>query len=407
MNRRIAAMLICLAFLLVLPGCSAILDGDTGLMITAHKQPATASAEGVKEVNTYDELKEYALGLIMAHEELGLIHVALSYNGDVQGDANRICTELKNDDPFGAFAVSSMNATSNQIVSYYEVEIHINYNDVTKEELAGIDTVWTLRSLRSDLQGNLEKYAPSLTVLAKGITLTEDDALDMIRQIYYENPMDIVMLPVMTPPTFYPDQGQSQDRIIQFTFSYRFDDTNTLRAMGEALADTVRTVAESATGGNDDAAILLSLAKQLIAITEYDAAKAVSGDYSNQTPSATAYGALVNGSAVDEGYAMAYKALCDDLGITCDVVLGMLDGKHHAWNIVGIDGYYYHVDVSMCDVNGLDTAFLKNDTEMNKQQYSWDTVKYKICNGTLTYGDLTSGTSGSPTGSPSPSAHAD
>jgi transglutaminase/protease-like cytokinesis protein 3 len=87
---------------------------------------------------------------------------------------------------------------------------------------------------------------------------------------------------------------------------------------------------------------------------------------------------------VGEGYAMAYKALCDELGLECYVVQGTYNARPHAWNIVGIDGSYYHVDVAMCDVNGMSTAFLKKDSDM-KKKYTWDASKYKVCDGPLTY----------------------
>ena len=81
---------------------------------------------------------------------------------------------------------------------------------------------------------------------------------------------------------------------------------------------------------------------------------------------------------------MAYKALCDQLGIDCTVVLGQYKGAIHAWNIIELDGHYYHVDVSNCDLYGLDTAFLKNDDEM-KDDYVWDTDVYEVCDGPITY----------------------
>ena len=57
-----------------------------------------------------------------------------------------------------------------------------------------------------------------------------------------------------------------------------------------------------------------------------------------------AYGALVNGYAVCDGFAHAYKALLDYEGIECKFV-GDYE-KHHAWNEAILDGKEYHIDVS-------------------------------------------------------------
>lgn len=61
----------------------------------------------------------------------------------------------------------------------------------------------------------------------------------------------------------------------------------------------------------------------------------------------SAYGALIDGACVCEGYASAYKLLLDAMGIPCEIV----STKSHAWNIVQVDGQWYHVDVTHCDQN--------------------------------------------------------
>ena len=63
-----------------------------------------------------------------------------------------------------------------------------------------------------------------------------------------------------------------------------------------------------------------------------------------------AYGALIDGLCVCEGYAEAFKLLCDNASIPCTTVVS----DTHEWNIVNIDGSWYTVDVTWMDtgVNG-------------------------------------------------------
>lgn len=61
----------------------------------------------------------------------------------------------------------------------------------------------------------------------------------------------------------------------------------------------------------------------------------------------TAYGALVNKSAVCQGYTLAYRALLDRCGIQSDFANS--DEMNHVWNMVRLDGKYYHVDVTWDD----------------------------------------------------------
>lgn len=62
-----------------------------------------------------------------------------------------------------------------------------------------------------------------------------------------------------------------------------------------------------------------------------------------------AYGALVNGKAVCDGYTKAFQYLLQRVGIQSFMVTGIGNGVKHAWNIVRIDGKYYNVDLTWDD----------------------------------------------------------
>ncbi|MBO4769627.1 MAG: hypothetical protein J5563_02460 [Clostridia bacterium] len=62
------------------------------------------------------------------------------------------------------------------------------------------------------------------------------------------------------------------------------------------------------------------------------------------------FGALVGGRAVCEGYAEAFKMLCDYNGIPCVCVSGVGNSENHMWNCVRMDdGKWYAVDVTWDD----------------------------------------------------------
>ena len=64
----------------------------------------------------------------------------------------------------------------------------------------------------------------------------------------------------------------------------------------------------------------------------------------------SAFGALVYGRAVCEGYARAFKLLCKYAGIECILVTGDSKGVGHMWNMVNIEDNWYHVDVTWDDL---------------------------------------------------------
>ncbi len=64
----------------------------------------------------------------------------------------------------------------------------------------------------------------------------------------------------------------------------------------------------------------------------------------------SAYDALTSGQTVCTGYALLFQKFMDMMGIPCFVAYG----NNHAWNIVNIDGNWYHIDCTNDDgANGI------------------------------------------------------
>ena len=100
---------------------------------------------------------------------------------------------------------------------------------------------------------------------------------------------------------------------------------------------------------------------------EYDT-EAAKSDYTTGNVS-TAYGVLVEGKAICEGYARAFQLLCNKLGIECVSVTGMTDNVGHAWNCARIDGDWCQVDVTWNDSgNEVDRYYYFNLTD--EQMYA-------------------------------------
>lgn len=102
-----------------------------------------------------------------------------------------------------------------------------------------------------------------------------------------------------------------------------------------------------------------------------------------------AYGCLVKGSAVCEGYTGAMKLLCDLSGIECIIVTGKARNngiyEDHSWNMVRIDGEYCHVDLTGDDPVSNDGTnvltycyFNLTDNEMARSA-SWERRGYPVC----------------------------
>lgn len=80
--------------------------------------------------------------------------------------------------------------------------------------------------------------------------------------------------------------------------------------------------------------------------------------YAESANAHNAYGALVEGIAVCEGYAEALQCLLHATGIQSLIAMGSSINpgtgtpEGHAWNVVRIDGNYYHTDLTWNDQDG-------------------------------------------------------
>ena len=94
-------------------------------------------------------------------------------------------------------------------------------------------------------------------------------------------------------------------------------------------------------------------------------------DIANYPTAFTAYGALVEGKAVCQGYASAFYRICKELGLNVRFVSSSATKGKHAWNMLELDEKYYFVDCTWDDINS-------DEKSGNPRQYflkSYDTVR--------------------------------
>lgn len=73
------------------------------------------------------------------------------------------------------------------------------------------------------------------------------------------------------------------------------------------------------------------------------------GNRDNYPDAFTAYGAIMQGSSVCQGYSMGLQALCDAAGIDCITVNGNKNSGKHSWNYVKLGSRWYFVDATNSD----------------------------------------------------------
>jgi glucan-binding YG repeat protein len=101
-------------------------------------------------------------------------------------------------------------------------------------------------------------------------------------------------------------------------------------------------------------------------------------EYDNTFVSNNVYSALTTGKTTCQGYAMTTYKMLDLAGVENKIIVGDLEGVAHGWNLVKIKGNWYHLDVTNNDVTD-NKYFLKNDSTLINDGFTWDENDYPIC----------------------------
>ena len=145
---------------------------------------------------------------------------------------------------------------------------------------------------------------------------------------------------------YYPDSS-----MVEMTPQYLFT-KNKIKEHRQAMESRVRKLALQA-AKLDEKGKELFIHDFIVKNVKYDKLKK---EYSHEI-----IGALGNGVAVCEGMAKAVKILCDALNLWCIIALSEANPDkgikyRHAWNVVRVDGQYYHLDATFDNtLSGEDT----------------------------------------------------
>jgi hypothetical protein len=380
MKKRLIAMILLAALCTAMSGCASMFEKEYLAVTEYQGEVPDDSSETSIEVKGFYSLKSAITRLVNSHADYGELEFR-NYDGDISADLAEACWQVKSDTPYGAYAVDYMSYEVRHIVSYYTADIYITYKH-TKAETDRVLNIGGDSSLYDLISEALSKADDHMLVWVTNGTVTAETVKNYVQEAYYSQPLGSVILPAVEV-SIYPDSGIQRIFEISFNYGYR---TWELIEMQEQLADAADTVAASVRTG-PPANMALSLCQTLSELCVYEPEEQPDGKKVSALRD-TAYGVLLEKRATGEGFAMAYKALCDMLGIPCQVVLGRLDKATHAWNIIELDGEYYHVDVSQCASTGVGASFLNDDSDM-WGRYWWDIENYPACEGELNYYSLT------------------
>lgn len=174
--------------------------------------------------------------------------------------------------------------------------------------------------------------------------------------INYDNP-----LLFQTPLSFTKWSGNKND-IRSITLSYDFTKEET-EYYAKKVKQKAKEILKEADGAETLSEYLLSIHNSILKEATYDNSFSDPGVYE-------AFGVLVDGTGVCESYSRAFQYLCQCIGVDNILVVGLSTDEPHMWNMIMLDGDWYHSDLTWDDE---DNGFIIYDffcfNDMNLKTY--------------------------------------
>ncbi len=170
----------------------------------------------------------------------------------------------------------------------------------------------------------------------------EDNAAKFVNDIVFHTMP--LYFNVATPIRYSYNSNKKIITKLSFTYKYSKEENVSRTKLLEAKSDSLLL---NIKGNNSltDVQKALLIHDRLIENCEYCVDDSLTKDANNHIYDA--YGAIVNGKAVCEGYTLAYMYLLNQVGIKSRFCSSAALG--HAWNIVTIGGKEYHIDTTWDD----------------------------------------------------------
>jgi len=212
------------------------------------------------------------------------------------------------------------------------------------------DTDNTISSLSETIKAGLQNYDTAINVSSFGLKVdNEENKAESIKRItdsisYIRKMPDMFSVQYETSMSIQIGYGADgayiiKDIVIKYTNTKEEADAR-LAEVNEKIDDII---AKNITPGMTELEKALNLHDYLVLNTSYDLDQTAPDLYDGYT----AYDILICGNGVCEGYAQAYNMLLEKAGMSSIMVTS--DSMNHAWNLVNIDGEWYHADVTWDD----------------------------------------------------------
>lgn len=350
---RILAL--CLALCLALSGCTGWMDGSY-VSIKPHTEKNDPSNQGRITVASREEIQQALEKLIERGSETGKLYVVGLTKEAAQEAMTQAVADVLRLHPVAVFVAEDITWELGMAANETALAVTVHYNQ-NRAQLHNIRKAASMDAMVSLIGTALRNCEPHLIVQVSDYTAT--DFMQLVRDYGDAYPEQVMEQPQLAVE-MYPEKGAA--RVIELRFFYQTD-PQSLKEMQEYV-QPVFSAATMYVMGEDDH------------LRKYDQLHSFlmgRNDYTLATSLTPAYSLLRHGVGDSRAFAVVYAAMCLDAGLECRVVSGTCQGEPRFWNMICVDGSWWHTDL----LGSPGALRMLSDAEM--AGYVWDYSAYPAC----------------------------
>ncbi len=308
-----------------------------------HDIPASAATISFSNIADYDSLVE-AIDTMVHMCRTEQTFLLQEFSEDIDGEIKAAIRQVQST-PVGSYAISSILYKTSLILNHYELSFSVTYN-CTADDIRDILPIYGKMDLKNALTEQLSQFRSKVLLYSETYGTLCEDIDTFIHERYYINPLYAIGLSDYEYKAF---PSEEQPYLVELRIRYT-EPAVLLRDKIKSTETQLEAILNDAVDLETNEEVLRYFHDILCSRSVYD------DDTENELSQASyflprtepfsIYGVLVDGIAVSEGYALAFKELCDRYGITCVLVNGAYQGVFHMWNRVYIDQKWYNIDCS-------------------------------------------------------------
>ncbi len=322
--------------------------------VTPHHAPQVSPPSQTRTVSNEQELCTALTELIARGDASGIFALSGSLNESaLQRMMPSVIRYVTQQTPIGAYAAEDLSWEVGASAGTAAIAVRITYRH-TQAELQQIQHISNTEQAKAQVNQAVEQCS---TEIVLWIDQYEDlDFTQVVQDYALLHPETVMELPKVTV-SLYPDSGSSRVAELQFTYQTSRDALKTMQRYVQQVFSAAPLY-------------VIGDAEDIVKYSQLDSFLMERYHYHLETSITPAYSLLRHGVGDSKAFACVYAAMCRQAGLECLIVSGTRAGEPHFWNMIQLDGVYYHIDL----LSGSEQLEPRTDAQM--QGYVWDYSAY-------------------------------